>query len=151
MIERSREALDKADLVRAEAMLRQAKSLGDSPGLDALNERLLEAKLKADGASASGSMPEVAENSLTRIKPLQLNYPSRALARDIQGWVEIGYTVTPKGKVVDVKVLGANPAGVFDSSATDAVARLAYQPVVKDGTPIAVTTKVRVAFRLAAK
>jgi len=152
MIERSREALDKADLARAEAVLRQAKSLGDSPGVDALNERLLEAKLKADGALASaGSVPEVAENSLTRLKPLQLNYPSRALAREIQGWVEIGYTVTPKGKVVDVKALRADPAGVFEASATDAVARLTYQPVVKDGTPIAVTTRIRVAFRLAAK
>jgi len=153
MLERSREALDAADLVKAEAVLRQAKSLGDSTDLDALNDRLLQAKLKADGAAlaSTGGMQEVAENSLTRLKPLQLQYPSRALAREIQGWVEIGYTVTPKGKVVDVKALRADPAGVFESAATDAVARLSYKPVTKDGTPIAVTTKIRVAFRLTAK
>jgi protein TonB len=118
--------------------------------LDALNERLLEAKLKV-AAGSSGSMPAVAENSLTRLKPLQLKYPSRALTHDIEGWVEIGYTVTPKGKVVDIKALSADPAGVFEASATDAVARLTYQPFVKDGTPIAVTTKIRVSFRLAVK
>ena len=152
MIERSREALDAADLVKAEAVLRQAKSLGDSTELDALNERLLQAKLKADGALASpGGMPEVGENSLTRLKTLQLQYPSRALVREIEGWVEIGYTVTPKGKVVDVKALRADPAGVFEAAATDAVARLSYKPFIKDGTPIAVTTRIRVAFRLAAK
>jgi len=153
MLERSREALDAADLVKAEAVLRQAKSLGDSTDLDALNDRLLQAKLKADGAAlaSTGGMQEVAENSLTRLKPLQLQYPSRALAREIQGWVEIGYTVTPKGKVADVKALRADPAGVFESAATDAVARLSYKPVTKDGTPIAVTTKIRVAFRLTAK
>jgi protein TonB len=157
MVERAREALDAADgrpadLVRAEAVLRQAKSLGDSADLDALNERLLQAKLKAaNTASSSGSMPEVAENSMTRLKPMQLKYPSRALERNIEGWVEIGYTVTPKGKVVDVKALRADPAGVFEAAATDSVVHMSYKPVTKDGTPIAVTTKIRVAFRLAAK
>jgi TonB family protein len=152
MIERSREALDAADLLRAEAMLRQAKSLGDSTELDALNERLLQAKLKAAAASASpGGIPEVVENSLTRLKSLEPRYPSRALSRDIQGWVEIGYTITPKGKVVDVKTLRADPAGMFDAAATEAVTRLSYKPFIKDGTPIAVTTRIRVAFRLAAK
>ena len=153
MIERARQALDAADLVKAEAMLRQAKSLGDSPELDALNGRLLEAKLKADGGATGspGNMQEVAENSLTRLKPMQLKYPSRALERSIEGWVEIQYTVTPKGKVVDVKALRADPVGVFEAAATDAVARMSYKPVTKDGTPIAVTTKIRVAFRLAAK
>jgi TonB family protein len=158
MIERAREALDAADgrpadLVRAEAVLRQAKSLGDSTDLDALNGRLLEAKLKADGAAhgSPGNMQEVAENSLTRLKPMQLKYPSRALERSVEGWVEISYTVTPKGKVVDVKALRADPAGVFEAAATDAVVHMSYKPVIKDGTPIAVTTKIRVAFRLAAK
>jgi protein TonB len=163
MIERSREALDAvergpaergpAGLARVEVMLRQAKSLGDSTDLDALNERLLEAKLKADGALASpGSIPAaVAENSMTRLKPLEPQYPSQASARQIEGWVEIGYTVTPKGDVVDVKALRAYPIGVFEAAATDAVVHLSYKPVIKDGTPVAVTTKIRVAFHLAAK
>jgi protein TonB len=153
MIERARQALDASDLVKAEAVLRQAKSLGDSADLDALNGRLLEAKLKADGRAQGppGNMPEVAENSLTRLKPLQLDYPRRALTGNIEGWVEISYTVTPKGKVVDVKALRADPAGFFEEAATDAVRRLSYKPFIKDGTPIAVTTKIRVAFRLAVK
>jgi TonB family protein len=150
MMERARAALDAADLVKAEAVLRQAKSLGDSADLDAFNGRLLEAKLKAD-AGSPGNMQEVAENSLTRLKAMQLKYPSRALERSIEGWVEIQYTVTPKGKVVDVKALRADPVGIFEAAATDAVVHMSYKPVVKDGTPIAVTTKIRVAFRLAAK
>jgi periplasmic protein TonB len=153
MLERAREALDAGDLVKTEAVLRQAKSLGDSADLDALNGRLLEAKLKAAGGAlgSPGKLQEVAENSLTRLKALQLNYPSRALEHNIEGWVEIGYTVTPKGKVVDVKALRADPAGVFEAAATDAVDHISYKPFIKDGTPIAVTTKIRVAFRLAAK
>jgi TonB family protein len=153
MIERARETLDAGDLVRAETTLRQARTLGDSADVDALNGRLLEAKLKADGGAqgSPGSMPEVVESTLTRLKSLQLDYPRRALTRNVEGWVEISYTVTPKGKVVDVKALRADPVGIFESAATDAVRRLSYKPVMKDGTPIAVTTKIRVAFRLAAK
>jgi TonB family protein len=158
MIERARQALDTADgrpadLVKAEAVLRQAKSLGDSADLDALNGRLLEAKLKAAGGApgSPGNLQEVAENSLARLKPMQLKYPSRALERSVEGWVEIQYTVSPKGKVADVKVLRADPVGVFEAAATDAVVHMSYKPVIKDGTPIAVTTKIRVAFRLAAK
>jgi TonB family protein len=153
MIERAREALDAGDLVRAETTLRQARSLGDSADVDALNGRLLEAKLKADSRAqgSPGNMPEVAENSLTRITPLRLDYPRRALTGNVEGWVEISYTVTPKGKVVDVKALRADPANFFESAATDAVRRLSYKPFIKDGTPIAVTTKIRVAFRLAVK
>jgi len=45
----------------------------------------------------------------------------------------------------------SDPPGVFETAATDAVARLSYKPFLKDGTAIAVTTKVRVAFRLAPK
>jgi TonB family protein len=153
MMERAREALDAGDLVKAEALLRQAKSLGDSADLDALNGRLLDAKLKAAGGAlgSPGNMQEVAENSLTRLKSLQLDYPRRAMTSNVEGWVEISYTVTPKGKVVDAKALRADPAGFFEAAATDAVLHLSYKPFIKDGTPIAVTTKIRVAFRLAAK
>jgi TonB family protein len=153
MLEHSREAIDAADLVKAEALLRQAKSLGNTAELEALNERLLQAKLNANVAAPAsvGGMPLLSENLLTRLKPLRPQYPSRALEREVEGWVEIGYTVTPNGKVVDVKALRAEPAGLFEAAATDAVNHLSYKPFLKDGTPIAVATRIRVAFRLAAK
>jgi protein TonB len=153
MLERSREAIDAADLVKAEALLRQAKSLGNTAELEALNERLLQAKLNANSTAPAsvGGMPLIAENALTRLKPLRPQYPSRALQHEVEGWVEIGYTITPTGKVVDVKALRAEPVGVFETAATDAVTRLSYKPYLKDGTPIAVATKIRVAFRLSEK
>ncbi|MEA3108598.1 MAG: hypothetical protein QOI88_3203, partial [Gammaproteobacteria bacterium] len=112
MLERSREAIDAADLVKAEALLRQAKSLGNTAELEGLNERLLQAKLNANVAAPAsvGGMPLLTENLLTRLKPLRPQYPSRALEHEVEGWVEIGYTITPSGKVVDVKTLRAEPA-----------------------------------------
>ena len=136
-------AMDAADLAQADALLQQVSSLGSSPEADALAQRLRSAK-----AAASGALPEVAENSLTRLRALDVEYPSSALQRKIQGTVEIGYVVTAKGAVSDVKVLDANPSGVFESAATKAISRLRYKPSVDArGKPTAVSTKMLVIFR----
>jgi TonB family protein len=152
ILARARSALDAADTAKAEAMLRLANGLGASADVDALNERLLQAKLAASGVTpaSAGAMPEVTENSLTRLKSLQPLYPRQALAHSTEGWVEIGYTVTPAGKVIDVKTLNSNPTGVFEAAATEAVSRLRYKPFLQGGKAIAVGTKIRVAFRIAA-
>ena len=63
--------------------------------------------------------------------------------------MEVGYVVTPKGVVSDLKVLSATPPGVFEKAATGAVSRLRYKPVLDAGKPIAVSTKMLVIFRLA--
>ena len=93
----------------------------------------------------------MAEATLTRTKQLKPPYPHQALIKSIEGWVEIGYTVTAAGKIVDAQALKSNPAGVFEAAGLDAVNHLRYQPFVKDGKPTAVTTKIRVAFRLSGR
>jgi periplasmic protein TonB len=72
-----------------------------------------------------------------------------ALAKNIEGWVNLSYMVTADGKVTGVKVLDSSPAGVFDAAAARAMARVRYKPMLQGGKPIAVTTKLRIAFRLA--
>ena len=69
--------------------------------------------------------------------------------KKIEGDVEVSYTVTPKGMVSDLKVIGADSPGVFDKAATSAVSRLRYKPVLEAGKPIAVSTKILVKFRVA--
>ena len=119
-----------------------ATVLGPSPDLDALNDRLRTIKL-----FAAGGPKDVPEASLTRTRKLEVDYPQNALERRIEGAVEIGYTVTPKGTVADIKILDSNPSGVFEKAATSAVSRLRYKPVVEDGKPVAVATKMLVKFR----
>ncbi len=97
-------AMDSADLGQADALLQLAGSLGSSPEADALALRLRAAK-----ATASGAPREVAEGSLTRLRPLQVEYPFEALRKKVQGTVEVGYLITAKGAVTDIKVLDANP------------------------------------------
>jgi len=149
---RARAALDAADTARAEALLQAADGLGPSADGKALGDRLVQAKLaNADAkSSAAGALPEVAENLLSRVNPLKPRYPREALNRSIEGWVELGYTVTDSGTVVDVKVLHSDPAGVFEAAAIDAISRVSYQPVKRNGKATAVGTRVRVTFRMSA-
>jgi TonB family protein len=136
-------AMDSADLAETEALLQLASTLGSSAEADALAQRLRAAK-----TAASGGLPEVAENSLTRLRALDVEYPSGALQKKIQGTVELGFVVTAKGAVSDIRVLDANPTGVFETAATKALSRLRYKPSVDArGKPIAVSTKMLVIFR----
>jgi TonB family protein len=143
ILEQARAALDAGQPATAETLLQAAGGLGASAGLDALNERLIQMKL------AGAAAPEVLEASLTRARSIQLDYPEGALRKNIEGWVDVSYMVTADGKVTKVKVMDSSPAGVFDAAASRALSRLRYKPMLLAGKASAVTTKLRIAFRLA--
>ncbi len=142
VLEQVRAALDSGQLGRAEPLLQTAAGLAPSAELNPLRERL--AQMKLAGAAA----PQVAEASLTRVKGVELDYPSDALRKNIEGWVELSFTVTVEGKVTKVTVLDSSPTGVFDAAAAKALSRARYKPMLQDGKPVAVGSKLRIAFRL---
>jgi TonB family protein len=143
ILEQARAALDTAQLAKAESLLQSAAGLGASPDFNSLNDRLLQMKLAAAGT------PEVVEATMTRAKAIELDYPETALRKGTEGWVDLAFGITADGKVTNVKVLDSNPAGVFDSAATRAIYHVRYKPMMQSGKPIAVTTKLRIAFRMA--
>ena len=67
---------------------------------------------------------------LVRINP---EYPQRARSRGIEGWVQVEFTITPAGTVADAKVVDADPKGLFEKAALDAIGRWKYNPKVVDG------------------
>ena len=144
ILERARTALDAAQPDKAAALLQMAGGLGASADLDALNARLAQVK----PAAAAGAVPEVVEASMARVKSIELTYPADALRKNVEGWVELSFEVTVEGKTAQIKVLNASPAGMFDSAATKAISRVRYKPMMQGGKPIAVSTKLRIAFRL---
>ncbi len=103
-----------------------------------------EAQLKPAGADA----PLVSEASLTRVKGIELDYPGDALRKNIEGWVELSFVVTTEGKVAKIAVLNSSPAGIFDAAAAKALSRARYKPMLQDGKPLMVASKLRIAFRL---
>ena len=72
---------------------------------------------------------------IVKVAPI---YPQRALARGLEGWVLVEFTVTTAGTVRDVRVVEADPPGVFDRAAMDAALKFKYKPRVIDGRAVAV-------------
>jgi TonB family protein len=142
ILDQARAALDSAQPARAETLLQMAAGLGASADLAPLNQRLAQLKLTATGP------PEVLEASLARAKAIELDYPTDALRRGVEGWVDVAYVVTAEGKVTTIKVLDSSPKKVFDTAATRALARTRYKPATQGGKSIAVSTKLRISFRL---
>ncbi len=141
ILDRARTALDSGDLEKSEALQQKAAGLGASADLDSLNDRIRQRK-------AGGEVLQMPEQSLTRLNKLDVQYPTRALQSNVEGWVEMTYTVGPDGSVSNVKVMNASPPRTFESSASKAVSRLRYQPVIQGGKAIAVGTQVRIVYRV---
>jgi protein TonB len=75
-------------------------------------------------------------------------YPARALARGVEGYVDMSFTVTLTGTVENPVVLYSTNS-LFDRSAIQAVLRFKYKPRVVDGVPVAVpNVKTRISFRI---
>lgn len=71
---------------------------------------------------------------LVRIEP---EFPRRAAARGIEGWVQVEFGIMPAGTVANARVVDAHPAGVFEDAALKAIARWKYTPAIVDGAPVA--------------
>lgn len=64
-------------------------------------------------------------------------YPPRALARHVEGYVVVEYTVTVTGGVRDAFVV-ASSSSIFDRAALEAANKFKYKPRVIDGQPVEV-------------
>jgi protein TonB len=94
-----------------------------------------------------GSM-NVAEGDYLPIVRVAPVYPARALSRGIEGYVDMGFTVTTTGAVKDPAVLFST-SSLFERAATQAVLKFKYKPRVVDGQPVEVpNVKTRITFKI---
>jgi len=75
-------------------------------------------------------------------------FPMRARQRNIDGYVKVKFLVQADGSVGEVSVLGAEPEGLFDSSALKAVPQWKFKAGVIDGqaVPSWVVTTIRFTY-----
>lgn len=66
------------------------------------------------------------------------SYPPQAKADGIEGRVTVAYGITADGRVVNARVVAAQPPGVFDAAALAAVRSWRYRAARDEGQPIAV-------------
>jgi protein TonB len=83
------------------------------------------------GAGGAGNQDAV---PLVRVNP---QYPARARARGIEGWVHLRFTITPEGNTGDIEIVDADPKGYFEKAAAAAVARYKYKPRSEKGRAVA--------------
>lgn len=67
---------------------------------------------------------------LVRVNPM---YPPKALARQVEGWVLLEFTVTAHGTTKDILILDSDPKGYFEKAAFAAVQKYRYKPRIVDG------------------
>jgi bla regulator protein BlaR1 len=86
---------------------------------------------------------------LTRITKLDSVPPPRYPAGvKFGGKVQIELHVDATGKVLDVKVLSAEPAGVFDQATIDAAMKWKVTPQMKNGVPVEGRYRTLVEYRM---
>jgi TonB family protein len=88
----------------------------------------------------------VAAVILQRVYSVDPEFPEIARERDLTGFVDLEFTVHADGTVTDVNVLKAQPRGVFEKAAVDAVSKWRYRPIERDGLPINEHARLRLNF-----
>jgi TonB family protein len=75
-------------------------------------------------------------------------FPPEAKENYIEGRVTIRLVVDTEGMPQELEIVGADPAGIFDQAALDAVSQYEFEPAVKDGMPVNSIVTLPVVFGL---
>jgi len=81
-----------------------------------------------------------------KLKNVAPEYPDIAKQARVQGVVILECTISPQGKVTDVKILRGIP--LLDQAAVSAVRQWVYTPTLLNGVPVPVIMTVTVNFKL---
>jgi protein TonB len=83
--------------------------------------------------------------ALERVQP---EYPARARAEGVEGVVTVSLLIAANGSVERAKVVAAEPPGVFDQAALDAVRAWRFEPASYGHQPVKVWARQVVRFGL---
>jgi protein TonB len=151
LLDEAQAAARAQDSAGARRWLAEAQAAGAAaPAIAAV-----EAELSAAPPSTSGAMPPaaagaegayVSATTLTRTRYVPPQFPTSAREKGMEGWVDVQFLVNADGTVSEPAIVGAQPVGIFEQSALEAVRRWRYQPVLHDGAPVTQRARVRVRF-----
>ncbi|MFC3094375.1 energy transducer TonB [Alteromonas sediminis] len=116
---------------------------GDSGGM------AFQADVSAEGGLEGGLSLDSSDGEYLPQLRVAAVYPRRAQQRGIEGFVDVEFTVTAIGAVRDPVVVQAEPEGIFEQAALDAVRKWKYKPRVVNGEPTEVSgVQTRVTFEI---
>jgi periplasmic protein TonB len=88
-------------------------------------------------------VPASALKIATYVAPV---YPARANERNLEGWVDIEFTVGTDGRTRNIEVTDASHDSLFRREATEAVEKWHFEPRVYLGRAIEQTSYTRIRF-----
>ena len=71
---------------------------------------------------------DTGQREVVPISTARPNIPRTAYDNQINGWVLLAFTVEPSGRVRNIRVMDAEPRGVFEANAIEALQGWIYQP-----------------------
>jgi len=147
LLDEAKNAAHREDYAGAQHWLTEAREAGvDAANINAVNNDIKTAQDAATAASKANEVVSASSLEIARYVPPE--FPLAARERAMSGWVDLQFMVMMDGSVGDISVVAADPAGVFETPATEAVRKWKYQPILRDGKPINQRARVRVRFAL---
>ncbi len=89
------------------------------------------------------------DSGIVPIFRVQPEYPVSALRRGVEGYVDLLFDVTASGKTENIRVIAAEPSGVFERAAIRALKKWKYKPPMQDNVAYAqanMTTRISFAI-----
>lgn len=144
LLDRSRTALAANDIDTAATLIDRANTL--IPGMQAV--RALQEQLATAQAQRDFAQNVAQAASLKRVREVPPVYPREAQRSGTEGWVQVEFTIAPDGSTRDLQVRDSEPAQVFDKAALDSVSKWRFEPIRKNGAPVAQRAMLQVRFVL---
>ena len=100
------------------------------------------------GQMGSGGAGGLFDGDIIPLQRIPPQYPRDAARNGITGWVQLEVLVNPDGTVRSARVLEAQPKGLFEASAVQAVLRWKFKPKVVNGQPVQQKGAQKIEFNL---
>jgi TonB family protein len=149
-IDEAKNAIRRQDYAGAQRWLTESLEAGvDQASINAVSNDIRaaqdeEAKEHAKKVAEAAAAPPALE--LAHYVPP--TFPPEARKNAESGWVDVEFIVQTDGSISEPSVVEAEPKGLFDESALEAVRKWRYRPILRDGKPINHRARVRVRFAL---
>jgi TonB family protein len=142
-LSRAAQSIEALDPEAAGIWIDEAESLvgGSDPGVRLARSSLTEQLIAMESAKP---VPASALKIASYVAP---TYPQRALERNVEGWVDIEFTVGTDGKTRNVAVTDASHETYFRREATEAVSKWLFEPREFMGRAIEQSSYTRIRFQ----
>jgi TonB family protein len=137
----TQDALRSNRIAQALELIAAARVAGiSSAALDAFERDLS----LANQLSATDAPISAAKLAMTR--PLRVQYPRRAAARNVPGTVDLSFVIDREGVPREISIIRSDPPELFDSAAIEALEKTRYAPIIRDGAAIEQRAQIRLRF-----